>query len=399
MGDKTKMSDSEKDWKDIKKQIKKTIQQHQTIDNSSSKTTPPSWQDIEKHIRKKHTHSHKKTIPVNQSSTKTKKQDETGQENKKTSDRKSQPNPNTNKNITKKQESNESIKNTKPMKSISYFFHHPLKKRTNQKKQQGKHFLKPLIKTKKKSLFNNKKNRFTKSFKKNNYSHNQLTEKISQPLKKVISFRIRINKQKVSNLNFKQLIIDNIVELLLIIFGTSFIFTFTQANIKIGLTLILIASFLLLLMSDESKQTTHQQIKLQPLPKKQPIAHPASYYVKKHNTKTPPIQKQFYSITRPIKTFFQKDHLKKIISLKNIHLALNDRITITLISWTLLLFIITADIEIFFVLIFLGILITKEMTDVYTSKTFKTKLNAYIITFLIMYTALISQKIITILQT
>lgn len=80
-------------------------------------------------------------------------------------------------------------------------------------------------------------------------------------------------------------------------------------------------------------------------------------------------------------------------------LTLTDRITIILISWTLLLFIITADIEIFFILIFIGILITKEMTDIYTSKGFKLRLNAYIILFLLVYVILISQKIITILQT
>jgi len=399
------MGTTEKDWNHIKKQIKKTIQQHQTEKPPSSKNSSPSWQHIEKHIRKKHTHPHKKSAHPNEPVLKTNHQEKQNPniiEKKKTTNQKNTSESSVIPKKTTKSETKESSQKTHPITSISYFFHHTSKNQKNQQKKQRKHFLKttkkPKKKLKKKSVFNRKKIHFTKSFQKKPYHHKQVTHKIIHILKKAISFRIRINKKRLPTLNPKQLIINNIVELLLIIFGIIFIFTFTEANIKIGLTLILIASFLLLLMTDEPKKN-NQLGPIQPFPKKQTHAQPASYYLKKHNTKTLPLQKQINSITRKIKTTFQKDRLKRMVNLRNIHLTLNDRITITLISWTLLLFIITADIEIFFVLIFLGILITKEMTDIYTTKTFKTKLNVYIFTFLFIYGILISQKIITIIQT
>ncbi|MBS3778432.1 MAG: hypothetical protein KGY50_03970 [Candidatus Thermoplasmatota archaeon] len=377
------MGTTEKDWNHIKKQIKKSIQQHQTEKPPSSKTLSPSWQEIEKHIRKKHTHSHKKSTHPNEKVLKTKHQEKQNShiiKQKKTTDQKNTSESNVIPKKTTKSETKESSQ------------------KTHQKKQR-KHFLKTTKKQKKKPVLKRKNHHFKKSFQKKQYPHKQATHTIYRIIRKAISFDFLINKKRLFTLNPKKLIVDNIVELLLIIFGIIFIFTLTQANIKIGLTLILIASFLLLLMTDEAKKTEYQPTQLNFLPKKQTHSHPASYYLKKHNTKTLPLQKQINSIIRKIKTTFQKDQIKRMLTLRNIHLTLNDRITITLISWTLLLFLITADIEIFFVLIFLGILITKEMTDVYTNKTFKTKLNVYIITFLFIYGILISQKIITIIQT
>lgn len=169
-------------------------------------------------------------------------------------------------------------------------------------------------------------------------------------------------------INLKEIIQNNLVELILIIIGLIYLLQPTPPNIKISFTLIFIATILLFLMTGE---------------------HPESFATKKITTSQPFFRRNYH-----IPTLLKKlDMIKQKIR----DIPLTNRISIVLILWTLLLYGITVNVEIYFILIFIGVLITRELTDLYTSKTFKTRLNAYIAIFLFTYIMLISQKIMQIL--
>jgi DNA-directed RNA polymerase subunit RPC12/RpoP len=195
--------------------------------------------------------------------------------------------------------------------------------------------------------------------------------KPAQP-KETIEPKEKEPSEKESNKNkIKKILSDNIIELVLIGIGLSYLIDPTINNIKISFTLILIATFLLFLMTGEDETTRYSQKKYSttdPFFKRKPHVHP--------------FKRNLRSITERLQA-----------------IPLTNRIGIVLILWTLLLFIITADIEIYFILIFIGILITRELTDLYTSDYFKKRLNTYIILFLFTYIFLIGQKIIEIIST
>ncbi len=180
--------------------------------------------------------------------------------------------------------------------------------------------------------------------------------------------RKRIEQKSIENA--KRFLSDHFVELILLFIGLSYLIQPTMDNIKISFTLILIASILMFLMTRDQPDTLKEKI---PSTKK-------PYF--KRRVHTPPI----------IKTLIKaKDRIKDI--------PLSNRISIVLILWTLLLFVIAKDVEIYFILIFIGILITRELTDLYTTDLYKKRLNAYIIIFLLTYAVLIYQKIMEILAT
>ncbi len=120
-------------------------------------------------------------------------------------------------------------------------------------------------------------------------------------------------------------------------------------NIKIGFALILIGLFLIWLIYEKkpSKDTTYTERKL--------------------------------------------DSKKK-------RLLMSEKITMVLSIWILLLIFITytTSLEILFILMFIGTLVTKELTDEFTAPNLKKRLNIFIIIFLIAFIAIISQKIINI---
>lgn len=83
---------------------------------------------------------------------------------------------------------------------------------------------------------------------------------------------------------------------------------------------------------------------------------------------------------------------------KKKRLLMSEKITMVLSIWILLLIFITytASLEILFILLFIGTLVTKELTDEFTAPNLKKRLNIFIIIFLIAFIAIISQKIINI---
>lgn len=357
----------DRDWEHIKKQIKKTLENHPSTKQNPSQTHPPEWSTIEKKLRKNHHHNK----PPTKSTPKPPKQSSSNPTNP-TSDQPKETTAKTPKDPPKTHSLTKKIKKHIPSIKITT---NP-KKNPKPKKQSSPNPATPFHPKKPRSQL---KKHFKKTKKTLQTTLSNTRSKIHTPL------------HHLANQHPKDLIINNIVELSLITLGIILLSTLTQANIKIGFTLLLIASYLLILMSEDTEKKTKTTIPLNHIPKKQ--SHKPIPKQFKKTQKTTPLTSSKITISS----------LKKLLpnrnTLKTINLTLNDRITIVLISWTLLLYLITADIEIYFVLIFLGILITKEMTDIYTTNTFKHRLNAYIIIFLFIYIILISQKIITILQT
>ena len=79
---------------------------------------------------------------------------------------------------------------------------------------------------------------------------------------------------------------------------------------------------------------------------------------------------------------------------------MSEKITLILSIWILLIFVITGDanLEIFFILIFIGVLIVRELTDIYTTSNLKDKMNLFIYIFLIIFIIIVGRKIIDILN-
>ena len=77
----------------------------------------------------------------------------------------------------------------------------------------------------------------------------------------------------------------------------------------------------------------------------------------------------------------------------------SEKITLIIAAWITLLLFITkdTDLEIFFILIFIGVLIVRELTDIFTPINIKDRINIFIYTFIIIFIVIIGKKIITIL--
>ena len=78
-----------------------------------------------------------------------------------------------------------------------------------------------------------------------------------------------------------------------------------------------------------------------------------------------------------------------------------EKIIFVISLWILVALLITGDtdFELFFVLIFIGILIIRALTDVFITKPLKLRMNLVIVVFLIGFIVIVGNKIITILHT
>jgi hypothetical protein len=121
-------------------------------------------------------------------------------------------------------------------------------------------------------------------------------------------------------------------------------------NIKVGLALILIGLFLIVLIYEKTpKQIEYQEGEQKPTKKK---------------------------------------------------FLISEKIAMVLSIWVLFLVLITytISVDIFFILVFIGALITKELTDEYTAPNLKIRVNAFIFVFLIFFLVIIAQNILRILN-
>ena len=94
------------------------------------------------------------------------------------------------------------------------------------------------------------------------------------------------------------------------------------------------------------------------------------------------------------------DNSNKTLNSKKIKLLLSEKITLVLTVWIIILFFITGEgnIEIFFTLIFLGLLVVDILLADLFTKPLRFRMNLFISVFLIIYIVIISQKIINILN-
>jgi len=76
-------------------------------------------------------------------------------------------------------------------------------------------------------------------------------------------------------------------------------------------------------------------------------------------------------------------------------MLISEKITLFIAAWIIIMLFATGDaaIEIFFVLIFIGILIAKELTYRFTVTQLKNRMNIFIFMFLIVFIAVVGKKI------
>jgi len=78
---------------------------------------------------------------------------------------------------------------------------------------------------------------------------------------------------------------------------------------------------------------------------------------------------------------------------------MSEKITLIVVAWILIVLLITSDtnLEIFFILIFIGVLIVRELTDIFTTVNLKDRMNVFIYMFILVFIIIVGQKIINIL--
>lgn len=81
-------------------------------------------------------------------------------------------------------------------------------------------------------------------------------------------------------------------------------------------------------------------------------------------------------------------------------MLLSEKITLAIACWILLVLLITSElnIEIFFILIFIGVLIIRELTDIFTTTNIKERMNLFIYIFLIIFLVIVGKKIMTVIS-
>ena len=75
------------------------------------------------------------------------------------------------------------------------------------------------------------------------------------------------------------------------------------------------------------------------------------------------------------------------------------KLILALTLWISICLIFMGSLEVLFVLILLGILVLRELTDLYTSKPLKDRVNFFIYTFLFIFTFIVIRKVVLILGT
>lgn len=80
-------------------------------------------------------------------------------------------------------------------------------------------------------------------------------------------------------------------------------------------------------------------------------------------------------------------------------MLMSEKITLFIILWIIIMLFITGDaaLEMFFILIFLGLIIAKELTDRYTVAHLKIRMNLFVLVFLLVFIVFMGKKIISFL--
>lgn len=155
--------------------------------------------------------------------------------------------------------------------------------------------------------------------------------------------------------------------LILITFGFIFLFHPTISNLKISLVLFFTGGILFTLVSE-----------------KKFIILPQKTANKNLSTK-----KTANTVADKTHEFMQKNKL-----------VVSEKIALLIVTTTLIIFVLTKpeDVEIFVVLLYLSLLIIKELIDEFTPIRVKKRINIFIIIFFIFFIYIIAERIITILN-
>ena len=78
----------------------------------------------------------------------------------------------------------------------------------------------------------------------------------------------------------------------------------------------------------------------------------------------------------------------------------SEKLTLVIAGWILLVLLLTkdTDLELFFVLVFIGVLIVRALAEVFIGTGLKFRMNLMIYVFIIVFTVIVGNKIIMILQ-
>ena len=81
-------------------------------------------------------------------------------------------------------------------------------------------------------------------------------------------------------------------------------------------------------------------------------------------------------------------------------MLISEKIALAIAGWILVVLFITgeANLEIFFILIFIGVLIIRELTDVFTTINLKDRMNMFIYIFLLIFIVIVGKNIISIIS-
>jgi hypothetical protein len=81
-------------------------------------------------------------------------------------------------------------------------------------------------------------------------------------------------------------------------------------------------------------------------------------------------------------------------------MLISEKITLAIAGWIFIVLIITgeANLEIYFILIFIGVLIIRELTDVFTTTNLKDRMNMFIYIFLLIFIVIVGKNIISIIS-
>ena len=80
-------------------------------------------------------------------------------------------------------------------------------------------------------------------------------------------------------------------------------------------------------------------------------------------------------------------------------MLISEKIALIISLWILFTLLITGDgnFEIFFILIFIGVLVVRELTDVFINSELKDRMNVFIYIFILIFIVIVGRKIIDIL--
>ena len=81
-------------------------------------------------------------------------------------------------------------------------------------------------------------------------------------------------------------------------------------------------------------------------------------------------------------------------------MLIENKITVLVMFWTYLVYVITGgeQIELFFILILIGLIIIKELVQPYVTSTMRKKLNLFIFSFLLIFCFVIGIRIIPLID-